>query len=150
MAQDVFPAVCRWDNEERYYDVTFPDLENCFTAGYDQSEALENASDALNFMLCDREDCEQDMPTPTPLEQLNPPAGGFVNLIAADTDAYRAVIEHENNPIKYARQKAGLNIKKLADLLGAPYRTVQEWNAGRRMPPEWVQRLIIEKIEANT
>ena len=50
---------------------------------------------------------------------------------------------------KYARKKAGLNMKKLADLLGAPYRTVQDWNAGRRMPPDWVQRLIIEKIEAN-
>lgn len=150
MAKYVFPAVFRWDNEERYYDVTFPDLENCFTAGYDQSEALENASDALNFILCDREEREEHMPTPMPLDQLKAPAGGFVNLIAADTDAYRAVIERENNPIKYARQKAGLNIKKLADLLGAPYRTVQEWNAGRRMPPEWVQRLIIEKIEANT
>ena len=40
-------------------------------------------------------------------------------------------------------------MKKLADLLGAPYRTVQDWNAGRRMPPDWVQRLIIEKFEAN-
>ena len=103
MAKYVFPAVFRWDNEERYYDVTFPDLENCFTAGYDQSEALENASDALNFILCDREEREEHMPTPTPLDQLKAPAGGFVNLIAADTDAYRAVIERENNPIKYAR-----------------------------------------------
>lgn len=150
MAKYVFPAVFRWDNKEKYYDVTFPDIENCFTAGDSQSEALENALDALSFMLCDREDRAQHMPAPTPLESLKAPAGGFVNLIAADTDAYREVIERENNPIKHARQKAGLNIKKLADLLGAPYRTVQEWNAGRRMPPEWVQRLIIEKIEANT
>lgn len=54
----------------------------------------------------------------------------------------------ENNPIKYARKKAGLNIKKLSELFGAPYRTVQDWNAGRRMPPGWVQRLIVEKIES--
>lgn len=32
----------------------------------------------------------------------------------------------ENNLIKYARKKAGLNIKKLSELLGAPYRTVQD------------------------
>ena len=44
----------------------------------------------------------------------------------------------ENNPIKYARKKAGLNIKKRSELLGAPYRTVQDWNAGRCMPPGWV------------
>ncbi len=54
----------------------------------------------------------------------------------------------ENNPIKYARKKAGLNIKKRSELLGVPYRTVQDWNAGRRMPPGWVQRLIVEKIES--
>ena len=72
-----------------------------------------------------------------------------MSLVAADTDAYREIIERENNPIKYARKQAGLNIKMLAELLGAPYRTVQEWNAGRRLPPPWVQRLIVEKIEAN-
>lgn len=54
----------------------------------------------------------------------------------------------ENNPIKYARKKAGLNIKKLSELLGTLYRTVQDWNAGRRMPPGWVPRLIVEKNES--
>ena len=70
-------------------------------------------------------------------------------MILADTVAYKAVMERENNPIKYAMKKAGVNIKQLANLLKAPYRTVQEWNAGRRMPPAWVQKLVIEKIEAN-
>lgn len=45
------------------------------------------------------------------------------------------------------RIKAGLNIKGLAELLHAPYRTVQDWNAGKRMPPKWMQKLIVEKIE---
>ena len=43
----------------------------------------------------------------------------------ADTVAYQEVIDRENNPIKYAMKKAGLNIKKLSLLLDAPYRTVQ-------------------------
>ena len=76
------------------------------------------------------------------------PKDGFVNLVTADTEAYQKIIDRENNPIKYAREQAGLNIKALADLLGAPYRTVQDWNAGRRMPPKWMQALIVEKIEA--
>lgn len=46
-----------------------------------------------------------------------------------------------------ARQAAGLSIKGLADLLGAPYRTVQNWCDGSRVPPAWLQRLIVEKIE---
>ena len=54
------------------------------------------------------------------------------------------------NAIKEAREKAGLNIKQLADLLGAPYRTIQEWNAGRMSPPEWIQRIIVEEIERKT
>lgn len=51
------------------------------------------------------------------------------------------------NPIKEARIRAGLSIKELAELLGAPYRTVQEWNAGRSRPVEWAERLIIEKLD---
>ncbi|MBO6245751.1 MAG: helix-turn-helix transcriptional regulator [Anaerovibrio sp.] len=84
----------------------------------------------------------------TPIKEIKAPEGGFVSMILADTVAYQDVIERENNPIKYARKKAKMNIKQLADLLGAPYRTVQEWNAGRRMPPKWVEKLVIEKIES--
>ena len=57
---------------------------------------------------------------------------------------------NEINAIKEAREKAGLNIKQLADLLGAPYRTVQDWNAGRATPPPWIQRLVIAEIERQT
>ncbi len=52
--------------------------------------------------------------------------------------------------IKEAREKAGLTIKELAELLGAPYRTVQDWNAGKSKPVEWAERLILEKLERIT
>ena len=58
-------------------------------------------------------------------------------------------LEGENR-IKEARLKAGLNIKQLSDLIKAPYKTVQDWNAGRRTPPVWLQDLIIEKIQSST
>ena len=54
------------------------------------------------------------------------------------------------NAIKEARIKAGLNIKQLSELLGAPYRTVQEWNAGRHLPPDWMTRLIVAEVERRT
>lgn len=149
MSKYAFPAIFRWDEGEQVYDVTFPDIENCFTAGENQPEALENAADALALILCDMEDEHAAIPLPAHLDTLSAGEKGFVSLVAADTDAYREIIERENNPIKHARKQAGLNIKMLAELLGAPYRTVQEWNAGRRLPPPWVQRLIVEKIEAN-
>ena len=52
----------------------------------------------------------------------------------------------EINPLKVAREKAGLNIKQLAELLGAPYRTVQEWNAGRHLPPTWMTKILVDEI----
>ena len=56
----------------------------------------------------------------------------------------------KTNAIREAREKAGLNIKELAELLGAPYRTIQDWNAGRISPPEWIQRIIVAEIERKT
>lgn len=146
MAKYLFPALFTWEADDQVYHVTFPDLDNVFTDGYTKEEAVENAADALNLMLFD-EDPEK-IPTPTPIEQVKAPEGGFVSLILADTVAYQEVYDRENNPIRYARKKAKLNIKQLAELLGAPYRTVQEWNAGRRMPPKWVEKLVVEKIES--
>ena len=145
MAKYAFPAVFA-PAEEGGYLVTFPDLGNCFTDGDTVEDSLENATDALNLMLVD--EVPEKIPNPTPIEQIVAPAGGFVSMVLADTVAYQEVIDRENNPIRYARKKANLNIKQLADLLGAPYRTVQEWNAGRRMPPKWVEKLVVEKIES--
>ena len=55
-----------------------------------------------------------------------------------------------DNAIDNARRNAGLTIKALADLLGAPYRTVQNWCDGSRTPPAWLQRLIIAEIQRRT
>ena len=66
MSKYAFPAIFRWDEEEQVYDVTFPDIENCFTAGENQPEALENAADALALILCDMEDEHAVIPLPAP------------------------------------------------------------------------------------
>ena len=52
-----------------------------------------------------------------------------------------------DNAINEARRAAGLTIKALSELLGAPYRTVQNWCDGSRTPPPWLQRLVIAEIE---
>lgn len=144
-----YPALISWSEEDKVYYVTFPDIEGCFTDGASLPEAIENAGDVLNLMLWTMEHEGEAIPKASAMGDVKKTKDtDIVTLVAADTVAYQEVIDRENNPIKYAREKAGLNIKKLAELLGAPYRTVQDWNAGRRMPPEWVQRLIIEKIES--
>ena len=50
--------------------------------------------------------------------------------------------------LKDLRQRLNLQIKDVADLLGAPYRTVQNWDNGTRKPPPWLEKIIIEKLMA--
>ena len=57
--------------------------------------------------------------------------------------------DDKGNAIKEARIRAGLSIKQLADLLGAPYRTVQDWNSGLHRPPAWIERLVLKEIKQN-
>lgn len=144
MARYVYPAI--FTPEDGGYVVTFPDWGGA-TQGDDVADAIDMAADFLGLSCWSAEKEHETFNQPTPLKDISVPDGGFVNLVTADTEAYQKIMDRENNPIKYAREQAGLNIKGLADLLGAPYRTVQDWNAGRRMPPKWMQSLIVEKIE---
>lgn len=144
MAKYVYPAV--FTLEDGGYVVAFPDFGGA-TQGEDVVDAIDMAADFLGFACWNAEHDHAELKKPTPLEEVAVPKNGFVNLVTADTEAYQKIIDRENNPIKYAREQAGMNIKALAELLGAPYRTVQDWNAGRRMPPKWMQALIVEKIE---
>lgn len=51
------------------------------------------------------------------------------------------------NKIKEARIAAGLTQKEVCARLNIPPRTLQDWEAGRRNPPVWVEALVLEKIE---
>lgn len=49
--------------------------------------------------------------------------------------------------IKKYRQAAGLTQKQFSDIFEIPLDVVKSWDAGRRNPPIWVEKLIIEKLE---
>ena len=42
---------------------------------------------------------------------------------------------------------SGMNLKAFSEYFNIPYRTVQDWNAGRRTPPEYLLELISYKLE---
>lgn len=44
------------------------------------------------------------------------------------------------------REQSGMNRKEFSEWLGVPYRTMQEWELGRRVMPEYVLRLIAYKV----
>ena len=47
---------------------------------------------------------------------------------------------------KMIREQSGMNRKDFSDWLGSPYRTMQEWELGRRVMPDYVLRLIAYKV----
>lgn len=48
--------------------------------------------------------------------------------------------------IEEARKKAGMSRKQLSDWLEIPYRTLSNWETGERACPQYVERLVVEKI----
>lgn len=49
--------------------------------------------------------------------------------------------------IKEARIKYDLTQKKLSEITGVPYRTIQNWEGGQRKCPDYVVELILFKLE---
>ena len=48
--------------------------------------------------------------------------------------------------IKEARNEVGFTQKQVQELMGIPIRTLQNWEAGIRKCPDYIERLIVEKI----
>lgn len=48
--------------------------------------------------------------------------------------------------IKETRTKLGMTQREVSNLLGIPKRTIEDWEAGRRKCPEYVEKLVIEKL----
>ena len=46
------------------------------------------------------------------------------------------------NVIKELRASTGMTRKALSEHTGIPVRTLEDWEAGRRTPPEYIPRLI--------
>lgn len=44
--------------------------------------------------------------------------------------------------IKELRESTGMNRKEFSEHTGIPIRTLEDWEAGRRTPPEYIPRLI--------
>ena len=60
-----------------------------------------------------------------------------------DADRERRLIAYQ---FKTIREQAGMNRKDFSDWLGITYRTMQEWELGRRQAPDYVLRLIAYKV----
>ena len=48
--------------------------------------------------------------------------------------------------LKETIKSLDISQKKAADIVGMPLRTLESWLGGKRTPPEWVERLVVEKL----
>ena len=48
--------------------------------------------------------------------------------------------------IRELRTQTGMNRKDFSEHLGIPLRTIEDWEAGRRKPPEYIPRLIAYQL----
>ena len=49
--------------------------------------------------------------------------------------------------IKELRESKGMNRKEFSEYTGIPIRTLEDWEAGRRTPPEYVPRLLVYMLK---
>ena len=48
--------------------------------------------------------------------------------------------------LKELRNSMGLSQQKLSDLLEIPLRTIEDWERGLHIPPDYVQRLVLKEM----
>ena len=49
--------------------------------------------------------------------------------------------------IKDLRESTGMSRKEFSEHTGIPIRTLEDWEAGRRTPPEYIPRLIAYQLK---
>lgn len=97
MAKYVYPAVFTEENNKQY-SVRFPDIDGCFTGGENMADALLMASDALCLMLYDLEERNENIPSPSNINNILKNDKEFISLVGCDTIEYRKF--YDNRTIK--------------------------------------------------
>lgn len=70
------------------YTVEVPDLPGCVSEGETLADAILMATDAASGWVLDELEDGKNAPPASPLESIVPEAGGFVNVLVLDIDAY--------------------------------------------------------------
>ena len=137
------------------YELMFPDVKGCFSQGDDIEDCMNMAQDALGLMLEDVD--EKDYPAPsliTDIDISKYPEGTFLSYVCFDKELYdenhklseREAILKAEKPIRELLDRRRMKIKDLAELIGSPYRTTQDWALGYSSPPKWTLNLILDKV----
>lgn len=91
-----YPAI--FEPEEGLYNITFPDLPECYTSGDDLADAIYQAQDVLSDVLADYEEQNRAMPAASDINAISAASGCIVVPVLADTDAWRRA--HNTKAVK--------------------------------------------------
>ena len=96
MAKYIYPAI--FTKEDQFYNVRFPDLEDCYTQGDNLQDAYEMASDVLCLTLYNLEEEGAKILPASETSEIKTEKDEFVSLVACDTLEYRQY--YDNKAVK--------------------------------------------------
>lgn len=89
----IYTATIEPNESETKFYCRVPDLPGCITTGDSLDDAIEMITDAASGWLVVAEDEGNEIPVPTPQNQLAIPTGAICSIIRIDTIAYRAATD---------------------------------------------------------
>ena len=82
-----YPAFFYFDDDG--ISIEFPDLPGCLPCAHTQEEAFRNAKEALGLHLYGMEQDNEQIPDPTPIDQLCPEDGAVLVLVEVFMPSFR-------------------------------------------------------------
>ena len=129
-----YPALFVYDEEEKAYNVRFPDLPGCFTYGETIDEAKAMAKEALTDFLQSVDARKLRMPDPSRLK------GDEVIYIEPETPVAFAIW------LRKQREALGLSQSDVAKKLGIKYQTYQRIENPSKTNPTLKTIMRVEKV----
>lgn len=83
-----YPAIFHKAEEGGFW-ITFPDIPECMTQGYDMQHAYEMAVDVLGLALTSREEEHEEIPAPSEPDKIKLKNNEFCVVIVFDPLTYK-------------------------------------------------------------
>lgn len=93
MSKYVYPAI--FEPEDGMYNVSFPDIPDCYTCGNDLADAVHMAENALSGYLARAEEMKREIPSASMISAVQAGKDCIVSLVLADTEEFRRCTESQ-------------------------------------------------------
>lgn len=80
-ARYTFPAVVEWLEVDNVFDITFPDLEECFTFAETEQDIFKSAKEVLELCLYERKEKNKIIPKSTKINEIELVNDQFIVMV---------------------------------------------------------------------